>query len=112
MKYNDLTVEKICGFIKTGVPSKHAAIASGISEPTFYRWIRERESFDSLIKKAESERLASLVLTIRQDRSWQSKAWLLERLYRDVFSLPSANEKDLMARLDALEERAAHATNS
>jgi len=105
MKYEPATVEKICGLIAGGVPSKHAALSSGISEPTFYRWIRENATFDSLIKKAESDRVASLVIQIKQDPSWVSKAWLLERLHREIFSLPTAAERGLVERLEKIESR-------
>lgn len=103
MKFSQQKFEDIAKLIRAGVPAKHAAVASDINEATYYRWIQAHASFASLIKKAESERLAGLILVIRKDESWQSKAWMLERLYRDEFG--AVNERALLERIKAIEEK-------
>jgi hypothetical protein len=95
MKYSTEKFEAIAKLIRNGVPARHAAIASDINESSFYKWLKEFPEFQALIKKAESERLATLVLSIRQDKSWQSKAWLLERLYARTFSLNAQEREEL-----------------
>ncbi len=102
-KYGPKKSEDIARLIRSGVPAIHACVASDISQDTYYRWLKEKPEFSELIKKAESERLATLVLAIRKDISWQSKAWLLERLYRDEFG--AVNERALLERVKAIEEK-------
>lgn len=103
MKYSSKKFEDIAKLIRAGVPAIHASIASDIDESTYYDWLKQHQEFQALIKKAESERLAGLVLVIRKDASWQSKAWLLERLYRNEFG--SMNEKRILDRISAIEEK-------
>lgn len=85
-----LTIEKILGYLKDGLCKKDAAMMSGISEKTFYRWVSEDNSFDSeveasileykhsLIKKIniaseKDGRLALEVLSRRFPREWSTK---------------------------------------
>lgn len=103
MKYSTEKFEHIAKLIRSGVPARHAAIASDIDESSYYNWLKEFPQFQALIKKAESERLATLVLKIRQDKSWQSAAWMLERLYYSEFG--NAATKELFERLKKIEEK-------
>lgn len=49
-KYNEKTVNEICQFLEDGLPQKDAAVLSGISEKTFYRWMEKHDSFDSKVE--------------------------------------------------------------
>jgi len=49
-KYNKSTVDTICKLIEQGMLKKDAAILGGISEPTFYRWLEENDSFKSKVE--------------------------------------------------------------
>ena len=44
-KYTDARVESILNLLKKGVTAKGAAMASGISEKTFYLWKRDQPTF-------------------------------------------------------------------
>ena len=103
MKYSEEKFENIAKFIRTGVPAKHAAVANDIDESTYYLWLKEHQAFQALIKRAESERLVFLVGEIRKDPAWQSKAWLLERLYHKEFGSPYVREMN--ERLNAIEDK-------
>lgn len=102
MKYTTETVSQILGFIKEGAFAKDAAAAVGISEKTYYQWKRSKGEFSQAIKKAEAERKVGLIASIHKDRSWQSKAWMLERIYRAEYA--SENTHEINSRIAKLEE--------
>lgn len=80
---------------KAGVWHKDIAAYIGVSEETFSRWINHpktanQRQLSQALKKAESERKASLLTMIynaaTSPRTWQAAAWLLERQYPDEFA--------------------------
>jgi hypothetical protein len=91
-KYNDEIVQKISGAIALGATNKDACHFAGINEDTFYQWMESKPDFSESIKKAKASQMIAWVDYIRKDESWQSKAWLLERIHKDKF-----------ARLDKIE---------
>jgi len=112
MKYSKDIADEACKHISSGLSARDAAVLSGIGESTYYDWQREKESdgkqnpsyhveFVEAIKKADILRKQRLIEAIRQDRSWQSKAWLLERLYKDEFSVVNLTSQ----RLDEIEQK-------
>ena len=42
--------QKILDYLEQGAYKKDAALMSGISEKTFYRWLEEDDSFDSRVE--------------------------------------------------------------
>lgn len=105
MKYTKTTTNKIIKLIKEGNFASVAYTACGIGKTTYFRWLKEHKDFKNSIKKAKAERITALILAIRIDDSWQSKAWALERLARDKYHLPTGAEKDLNSRLDTIESK-------
>lgn len=98
-KYSPEISDKIVKLISAGNFASIAFQAAGISHDTFHRWIKEKPEFSESIKKAKAERVASLILAIRQDTSWQSKAWMLERLDREKYHLLTASEAEMRAEI-------------
>lgn len=88
-KYNDEIAAKICEIIADGSPNKFAAHANGISEDTFYEWMKVHPEFSEQVKKAQAEAVNRNVRIIKQaaTRSWQAAGWWLERTQRNDFSL-------------------------
>lgn len=83
--------EKIIEILKTGAWLRGFACKSvGIGYDTFLMWLDNYKDFADSVKKAEQEgreiEVSRCVSHIRQDKSWQSKAWILERLVPEVFS--------------------------
>ena len=78
--------------IKRGCTFKAAALAAGIAEGTFFKWMKRGEQakkgrffeFRQAIKKAEAEAVSFAVSCIFQQvkkGNWQAAAWWLERRY-------------------------------
>jgi len=87
MKYSPEMTKRICDFLKAGNTQKTSAIASGISEDTFYTWMKEIPEFSESVKRAEEEAVARNVAIINKaaQDTWQAAAWWLERRRRDEF---------------------------
>ena len=81
MKYKPELVNEIIKYIEAGNYQKTACEAVGISEETFYTWMKEKPEFSESIKKAESKAIARNVMIIQKaaQTSWQAAAWFLER---------------------------------
>ena len=89
-KLTDQLCDEICNDIKDGVPIKHAAIAHGITDATFYNWYNQGKEAKSGAKRKfydKVEEAKSVAITLRARRiykagetSWQADAWWLERV--------------------------------
>ncbi len=98
MKYSQEVLELIVKNISLGALDVDAANNAGIGESTFYDWQREYESdkktlnpnyhveFVEAIKKAKANRTQTLCNQIIRDKSWQAKAWYLERTEPEKFA--------------------------
>lgn len=87
MKYSPEMTQRICELLQAGNTQKTSAIASGISEETFYTWMKEKPEFSESVKKAEEAAVARNVAIINKaaSKSWQAAAWWLERRRPDDF---------------------------
>ena len=81
MKYNKEMVEKIVKLLEAGNYNETACEYVGISEDTFYRWIKEKSEFSESVKKAKAKAVARNVMIIEKaaQKTWQAAAWWLER---------------------------------
>lgn len=102
MKYSKEITNKICNFIKIGVPNKYAAQAVGINPDTFYAWKNERSDFSDSVREAEGLRVAGLVHELRQAHTPIGIMWLLERVAREEFGRES--EKKLWDEINKIKE--------
>ena len=87
-KYSPELVEKIAGYIARGNFASVACAASGVSESVYYLWLKDPDKLEFLEAIKEAEALAEInaVEKIQNDDSWQSKAWYLERKFKDRWS--------------------------
>lgn len=88
--------KKIGDNITLGMPLKFAAEATGITEVTFYNWLKRGENeskgkffeFAEHIKacKAKAVQLhLKLITKAATDGNWQASAWILERRHPEEF---------------------------
>lgn len=79
---------------RAGVNNRDIAMALGIHEATFYRWIgnpkteNQRKLSDAL-KKTEADYKSALLTIIYNNatkRDWKAAAWLLERKYPQEYA--------------------------
>ena len=84
-KYCPELVEKIAGYIAQGNYASVACAACGISEAVYYLWLKDPDKLEFLeaIKEAEAQAEVTALAAIQSDSSWQSKAWYLERKFKD-----------------------------
>ena len=95
-KLQDDIQHRLISAIEKGLTIVDACEYAGISEKTYYNWLNkntdeikdeeERKKFVQFlqdIKKAQSECQMYCLDFIMKDKSWQSKAWLLERRFPD-----------------------------
>lgn len=91
--------------ITLGMPLKFAAEAAGITEVTFYNWLKRGEAeskgqffeFAEHVKacKAKAVQLhLKLITKAATDGSWQASAWILERRYPEEFGRKDRLELD------------------
>jgi hypothetical protein len=104
-KFNRQLTWKICKKIEVGVPFNHAAIASGITESTFWLYMNRHSEFKEAVNKAKSKGLTKLIGEIRLDKSLQAKMWLAERWDRENFNLATISDKQFAEAIEKLNKR-------
>ena len=88
--------EQIGNNITLGMPLKYAAESVGITEVTFYNWLKRGETeskgqfyeFAEHVKacKAKAVQLhLKLITKAATEGTWQASAWILERRYPEEF---------------------------
>jgi len=116
MKYTEQIIEQIESSIQRGVSIKRTCDLVGISQETFYQWMKDKDKveFSDRIKRARAEKIAFLLDNIRvagigqtictcrecgakntvtiPTKQWQSLAWILERTESDDFVVKVKNE--------------------
>ena len=82
MKYGKEITDEICKYLQGGSSNRDAAALVGITEETFYQWVKKPE-FSEAIKKAEGAAAVKWLRVIEAagKESWQAMAWKLERRY-------------------------------
>jgi len=103
---NEKLIEEICGYLKLGVPILTTCRAVGVSESTYYDWIKRGQGlhqersqeeiyvkFVEEVEKAVADSEINLLNQIMKEKSWQAKAWILERRFPKFWSKQSALEK-------------------
>ena len=101
-KYSPELVEKIAGYIARGNFATVACAASGITETTYYEWLKDpnKPEFYESIKEAEALAEINAVEKIQNDDSWQSKAWFLERKFKDRWSKTETQNLNHSGQID------------
>ena len=88
--------DRLLDAITKGLTINDACEYAGISEQTYYNWLNKDVSsikneedkkkyleFLESLKKAQSECQMYCLDFLMKDKSWQSKAWVLERRFPD-----------------------------
>ncbi len=89
MKYCEEMVQDIEKGLKSGLSKKSVCDLVGITEESFYRWVKEKNEFSKRIKESVSTGKQDLLDKIAEhgEKSWQALAWLLERCHPDEFAM-------------------------
>ena len=92
-KYTPEIIIEICGYIESGLNQKDAQVLAGISKSTFHQWMEDHSDFSDAIKTAKVKNKAFHIKKISTDKSWQSSAWYLERIYKDEYQIKKEEVK-------------------
>lgn len=107
----------ICAGIRNGMPVEHVMDYVGLTDDTFYRWMRQGKSdhsedrqyiaFRKAVKKARAANIRRHIKNIirHSGDTWQASAWFLER--RDAKNFGKKETEELAAlRKEVAEMRA------
>ena len=89
-QYDEKLGVKIIDAVRSGLTLERAAEYVGINPGTAQGWVSKRQDFGRLIKKARREHEMSLLRSVELagEKSWQARAWILERTHG--YAQPSA----------------------
>ena len=89
-QYDEKLGVKIIDAVRSGFTLERAAEYVGINPATAQGWVTKRQDFGRLIKKARREHEMSLLRSVELagEKSWQARAWILERTHG--YAQPSA----------------------
>ena len=89
-QYDEKLGVKIIDAVRSGFTLERAAEYVGINPGTAQGWVSKRQDFGRLIKKARREHEMSLLRSVELagEKSWQARAWILERTHG--YAQPSA----------------------
>ena len=81
--YDETLAGRIIDGVRTGLTLERAAELVGMNPGTVQGWTTKRPEFGRRVKKARREHEVSLLQSIEAagERSWQAKAWILERAH-------------------------------
>ena len=89
-KYDKKILEDLLRYIRAGLTWEKASEAVGVNEGTIRSWMTRIPSFAEAIKKARRELETNLLNSVNESgaKSWQARAWMLERVFG--YSAPSS----------------------
>jgi len=85
--------ELILQSIEGGLNNKDACTLAGVSSEWFYKQRSDNDEWSEAIKKAKVKNKAFHIDKISNDKSWQSSAWYLERIYKDEYQIKKEEVK-------------------
>ena len=117
-KFNQARADSIIEAIANLVPYTIVAEANGITRTTLYDWINtgfehiqsgkshtDLAKFSYDLKKRECEAITHLLDDIKLGvKSWQSRAWILERRFPMEFAIGSQELAQLKQELEAIKQ--------
>jgi len=103
-KYCPEIVKKIADCIAQGNYANVACAIAGIADSTYYAWLADesKPEFLDAIKEAEALAEATALAAIQSDPSWQSKAWFLERKFKDRWAKTETQKVEHSGTIDSV----------
>jgi hypothetical protein len=84
--------------LSLGCYIKEAAHYAGVTYETYKNWYNGDKKFREEVEIAIAKSEALLLAEIRRDPSWQSKAWILERRFRERWGRDNTHSADSTPR--------------
>jgi hypothetical protein len=104
-KASPATLAIILNAILEGLTQREASTLAGISEDTLSLWKQDSDFSEQIRQKQIENKLRHIkVINKASERDWKASAWLLERKYKEEFSLKSKVDLSVNSELEALSE--------
>ena len=91
-KYSQDRAGIIITYLLKGISIKGACKAANIHRDTYYVWKKQIPEFREMLEAVEGDVEASLVESILAHDDWRGKAWILERRFRESYSIKREHE--------------------
>lgn len=76
-------LDRIVEALRIGASPEAACAYAGICRSTYYDWRKKDPVFAEETDQAQAAAEVQLLMEIRAETSWQAKAWILERRWRE-----------------------------
>jgi transposase len=90
--------KRLLDALSLGCYIKEAVAYAGIHYNTYQNWINDNKKFREAVHEAIAKSETLLLAEIRRDPSWQAKAWILERRFRDRWAREVKTDADNIPR--------------
>ncbi len=105
-KATQKTIDVILSAIADGLTQRDASILAGISEDTLSLWKKDSDFSEQMRQKQIEFKLGHIrVIKKASEKSWQASAWLLERKFKEEFSLKTKMDVEVNEGLNKLTEQ-------
>lgn len=99
------TISIILSAISEGLTQREASALAGISEDTLSLWKQDSDFSEQIRQKQIENKLRHIkVINKASERDWKASAWLLERKYKEEFSLKSKVDFSVNNELEKMSE--------
>ncbi len=99
------TVEVILSAISEGLTQREAATLAGISEDTLSLWKQDSDFSEQIRQKQiENKRRHINVINKASERDWKASAWMLERKYKEEYSIHNKLDIGVNESLEKMSE--------
>jgi len=109
VKYDEARISKICEALEKGHTRTYAVKLAGIRYGTFRDWEKDKPEFSQRIKKAEEsgkqvmhDECLMVVMKAGKRGVWQAAAWVLERLFSEIYKQRTEISEDDRQRIREL----------
>jgi hypothetical protein len=87
-KYTPETIKAIIDVIRVGGSDTDACLMAGVSQETFYTWMKTKLEFSEQVTGARAQGKIERIARIRKHgaKDWRADAWYLERRYPEEYA--------------------------
>lgn len=93
MKYSPAKIKEITDFLAQGMSREDSWCLAGISEATFYEWMKRPEFSESVLRAEKTCKQRNVVRIQNAGRKdWRASAWWLERKHPEEYAFTTKSD--------------------